>query len=392
MLRWLTAGESHGPALTAVLEGLPAGVNITSAEISAALARRRLGYGRGARMNFEADELEISGGIRHGFTLGSPIALRIANSEWPKWVDVMSADPVDPAVLEGRKRAEPLTRPRPGHADLAGMQKYGFSEARPVLERASARETAARVALGSIAAAFLEQSMGVSVLSHVVQIAEIKVSPGTVPQFADLERIDADPLRCADSAAAEKMVARVDQAHKDGDTLGGVVEVVVRGLPPGLGSYTHWDRRLDARLASALMGIQAIKGVEVGDGFELAATPGSLAHDEMSPTDAGIIRTSNRSGGTEGGMSTGDILRVRAAMKPIATVPRALATVDVSTGEPAKAHHQRSDVCAVPAAGVVAEAMVALVLADAVLEKFGGDSLAEVRRNYTAYLENLEYR
>ena len=392
MLRWLTAGESHGPALTAVLEGLPAGVNITSAEISAALARRRLGYGRGARMNFEADELEISGGIRHGLTLGSPIALRIANSEWPKWVDVMSADPVDPAVLEGRKRAEPLTRPRPGHADLAGMQKYGFSEARPVLERASARETAARVALGSIAAAFLEQSMGVSVLSHVVQIAEIKVSPGTVPQFADLERIDADPLRCADSAAAEKMVARVDQAHKDGDTLGGVVEVVVRGLPPGLGSYTHWDRRLDARLASALMGIQAIKGVEVGDGFELAATPGSLAHDEMSPTDAGIIRTSNRSGGTEGGMSTGDILRVRAAMKPIATVPRALATVDVSTGEPAKAHHQRSDVCAVPAAGVVAEAMVALVLADAVLEKFGGDSLAEVRRNYTAYLENLEYR
>lgn len=392
MLRWLTAGESHGPALTAVLEGLPAGVNITSAEISAALARRRLGYGRGARMNFEADELEISGGIRHGITLGSPIALRIANSEWPKWVDVMSADPVDPAVLEGRKRAEPLTRPRPGHADLAGMQKYGFSEARPVLERASARETAARVALGSIAAAFLEQSMGVSVLSHVVQIAEIKVSPGTVPQFADLERIDADPLRCADSAAAEKMVARVDQAHKDGDTLGGVVEVVVRGLPPGLGSYTHWDRRLDARLASALMGIQAIKGVEVGDGFELAATPGSLAHDEMSPTDAGIIRTSNRSGGTEGGMSTGDILRVRAAMKPIATVPRALATVDVSTGEPAKAHHQRSDVCAVPAAGVVAEAMVALVLADAVLEKFGGDSLAEVRRNYTAYLENLEYR
>ena len=392
MLRWLTAGESHGPALTAVLEGLPAGVNITSAEISAALARRRLGYGRGARMNFEADELEISGGSRHGLTLGSPIALSIANSEWPKWVDVMSADPVDPAVLEGRKRAEPLTRPRPGHADLAGMQKYGFSEARPVLERASARETAARVALGSIAAAFLEQSMGVSVLSHVVQIAEIKVSPGTVPQFADLERIDADPLRCADSAAAEKMVARVDQAHKDGDTLGGVVEVVVRGLPPGLGSYTHWDRRLDARLASALMGIQAIKGVEVGDGFELAATPGSLAHDEMSPTDAGIIRTSNRSGGTEGGMSTGDILRVRAAMKPIATVPRALATVDVSTGEPAKAHHQRSDVCAVPAAGVVAEAMVALVLADAVLEKFGGDSLAEVRRNYTAYLENLEYR
>lgn len=392
MLRWLTAGESHGPALTAVLEGLPAGVNITSAEISAALARRRLGYGRGARMNFEADELEISGGIRHGITLGSPIALRIANSEWPKWVDVMSADPVDPAVLEGRKRAEPLTRPRPGHADLAGMQKYGFSEARPVLERASARETAARVVLGSIAAAFLEQSMGVSVLSHVVQIAEIKVSPGSVPQFADLERIDADPLRCADSAAAEKMVARVDQAHKDGDTLGGVVEVVVRGLPPGLGSYTHWDRRLDARLASALMGIQAIKGVEVGDGFELAATPGSLAHDEMSPTDAGIIRTSNRSGGTEGGMSTGDILRVRAAMKPIATVPRALATVDVSTGEPAKAHHQRSDVCAVPAAGVVAEAMVALVLADAVLEKFGGDSLAEVRRNYTAYLENLEYR
>ncbi len=392
MLRWLTAGESHGPALTAVLEGLPAGVEITSKEITQALARRRLGHGRGARMEFEVDELEITGGIRHGLTIGSPIAFRIANSEWPKWVDVMAADPVDPAVLEGRKRNEPLTRPRPGHADLAGMQKYGFDEARPVLERASARETAARVALGAVAAAFIEQTVGAQIVSHVVQIGEVKAQSNQLPSFGDTERLDADPVRCFDATDSKNMVTRIDQAHKSGDTLGGVVEVLVYGLPPGLGSYTHWDRRLDARLAAALMGIQAIKGVEIGDGFESAATPGSQAHDEIFQTDVGLTRTTNRSGGTEGGMSTGELLRVRAAMKPISTVPRALQTVDLATGDVAKAHHQRSDVCAVPAAGIVAEAMVALVLADAIIEKFGGDSVAEVRRNVAGYLDNLRFR
>ncbi len=392
MLRWLTAGESHGPALVAVLEGLPAGVQVTSKDIQDALARRRLGYGRGARMQFEADELEVVGGLRHGSTLGSPVALRIGNSEWPKWEKVMAADPVDPAELEGSARNAPLTRPRPGHADLAGMQKFDFDEARPILERASARETASRVALGEVAAQFLEQALGVTLVSHVVEIGSA-VSPGTaLPGRSDRDRLDADPVRCFDPAGSAAMVAAIDQAHKDGDTLGGVVEVVVEGLPPGLGSHTMWDKRLDARLAAALMGIQAIKGVELGDGFELARTPGSLAHDEIVPTADGIRRVSGRSGGVEGGMTTGEVLRVRAAMKPIATVPRALRTVDVSTGEEAKAHHQRSDVCAVPAAGIVAEAMVALVLADAVLEKFGGDSVGETRRNAESYLAHLRYR
>jgi chorismate synthase len=396
MLRWLTAGESHGPALVAVLEGLPAGVHVTSKDVQAALARRRLGYGRGARMNFEADELEIIGGIRHGVTLGSPIALRIGNSEWPKWETVMAADPVDPELLASQKRGEPLTRPRPGHADLAGMQKYGFDEARPILERASARETAARVALGEVAAQFLEQTVGATIVSHVVELGSVKAPAGVIPARSDVEALDADPVRCFDPATSTAMVAEIDQAHKDGDTLGGVVEVVVEGLPPGLGSHTHWDRRLDSKLAGALMGIQAIKGVEVGDGFELARTKGSLAHDEMVPSDSeGIMtvkRVSGRSGGTEGGMTTGEILRVRAAMKPIATVPRALRTVDVATGEATAAHHQRSDVCAVPAAGIVAEAMVALVLAEAVLDKFGGDSVAETKRNYEGYLANLRVR
>jgi chorismate synthase len=391
MLRWLTAGESHGPALVAVLEGLPAHVEVTSGDIADALARRRLGYGRGARMKFEADEIEIIGGLRHGRTLGSPVAIRVGNSEWPKWEKVMSADPVDPAELDSLARNAPLTRPRPGHADLVGMQKYDFDEARPVLERASARETAARVALGAVVTKFLEQSVGARVVSHVVAIGGAKAPAGSVPDPDDVERLDADPVRCLDADASKAMVAEIDQAHKDGDTLGGVVEVVVHGLPPGLGSHVHWDRRLDARLAGALMGIQAIKGVEVGDGFELAATPGSRAHDEIVGTDEGIRRTSGRSGGTEGGMSTGEVLRVRAAMKPIATVPRALRTVDVSTGEEAVAHHQRSDVCAVPAAGIVAEAMVALVLAEAVLEKFGGDSVAETRRNAEAYLASLRF-
>jgi chorismate synthase len=389
MLRWLTAGESHGPALVAVLEGLPAHVEVTSNVIVEALARRRLGYGRGARMKFEQDEVEIIGGVRHGRTLGSPVAIRVGNTEWPKWEKVMAADPVDEAELESLARNAALTRPRPGHADLVGMQKYGFAEARPVLERASARETAARVALGAVATAFLWQAAGVEVLSHVVAIGDARAPRGSVPGPDDVARLDEDPVRCLDDDAAKAMVEAIDQAHKDGDTLGGVVEVVVHGLPPGLGSHVHWDRRLDARLAGALMGIQAIKGVEVGDGFDLAAEPGSRAHDEIVATDGRLRRTSGRSGGTEGGMSTGEVLRVRAAMKPIATVPRALRTVDVATGEAAVAHHQRSDVCAVPAAGIVAEAMVALTLADVLLEKFGGDSVTETRRNLEGYLSSL---
>jgi chorismate synthase len=389
MLRWLTAGESHGPALTAIIEGMPAHVAITTEEVSRDLARRRLGFGRGARMKFEEDAVSLLGGVRHGATQGGPISIQVANSEWPKWDVVMSADPVDAAELEGLSRAQALTRPRPGHADLVGMQKYDFDDARPILERASARETAARVALGAVAKAFLRQALGTEVLSHVVRIGSVAAPHGLYPQPSDLPAIDDDPVRCFDGATSLAMQDEISAAHKDGDTLGGVVEVVVTNLPPGLGSHVHWDRRLDARLAAALMGIQAVKGVEVGDGFELSTTRGSLAHDEIVPTDAGIRRTSGRSGGTEGGMTTGELLRVRAAMKPISTVPRALRTVDTATGEAAKAINQRSDVCAVPALGVVAEAMVALVVADAVLEKFGGDSVAETARNIQSYLQNL---
>ncbi|ANW21109.1 chorismate synthase [Streptomyces clavuligerus] len=391
-LRWLTAGESHGPALVATLEGLPAGVPVTTELVADHLARRRLGYGRGARMKFERDEITFLGGVRHGLTMGSPVAVMIGNTEWPKWEKVMSADPVDPEELASLARNAPLTRPRPGHADLAGMQKYALDEARPVLERASARETAARVALGAIARSYLKETTGIEIVSHVIELAAAKAPYGHYPTPADVEKLDADPVRCLDETASAAMVAEIDQAHKDGDTLGGVVEVLAYGVPVGLGSHVHWDRRLDARLAGALMGIQAIKGVEVGDGFELARVPGSQAHDEIIPTPEGIRRSSGRSGGTEGGMSTGELLRVRAAMKPIATVPRALATVDITTGEVAAAHHQRSDVCAVPAAGIVAEAMVALVLADAVAEKFGGDSVTETRRNATAYLDHLHIR
>jgi chorismate synthase len=385
MLRWLTAGESHGPELTAILEGMPAGVPIGMEDIQADLARRRLGYGRGARQKFEEDELTISAGVRFGLTMGSPISLRIGNSEWPRWVDVMSAAPVDLASLP-KGRGAPLTRPRPGHADLVGMQKYGFDEARNVLERASARETAARVALGAVARAFLAQ-LGIRLVTHTLSIGPVRVPEGfPLPGPDDVDRLDEDLLRCTDPATSELMVAEVDLAHEEGDTLGGIVEVLAYGVPPGLGSYSHWDRRLDAQLVAGLMGIQAIKGVEVGDGFLTTTRRGSQAHDELFATENGITRTTDRAGGTEGGMSTGGVLRVRAGMKPISTVPRALRTVDVATGGAAEAHHQRSDVCAVPAAGIVAEAMVALVLANAVLEKFGGDSINETRRNLDGYL------
>ncbi len=389
MLRFLTAGESHGRALVATVEGIPAHVSVTSHDISDALARRRLGLGRGARMKFEADEVTLLAGIRHGETLGSPVAIMIGNTEWPKWETVMAPDPVPAEELQALARNAALTRPRPGHADLAGMQKYDFDEARPILERASARETAARVAIGRVAAHFLAQAAGISVLSHVVALGSVTSESERLPLPEELAAVDADPVRCFDTATSARMQDEVELARKEGDTLGGVVEVLAYGLPPGLGSHSQWDRRLDARLAAALMGIQAIKGVEVGDGFALAATRGSLAHDEMVPGDGRVTRVSNRSGGTEGGMSNGEPLRVRAAMKPIATVPRALRTVDVATGEAAAAHHQRSDVCAVPAAGVVAEAMVALVLAEVVLEKFGGDSVAETRRNLDGYLARL---
>ncbi|WOP18002.1 chorismate synthase [Raineyella sp. LH-20] len=392
MVRWLTAGESHGQALVAVLEGMPSHIQVTSQDIADALARRRLGYGRGARMKFEADTVTMIGGVRHGETLGSPVAIEVGNTEWPKWETVMSPDPVDPEVLADQARAAKLTRPRPGHADLAGMQKYDWDEARPLLERASARETAARVALGRVAANFLEQAYGITVLSHVVELGPVRAPGGIYPTIEDLPRIDADPLRCADPQTSDKMVAEVDACQQAGDTLGGVVEVLAWGVPAGIGSHVHWDRRLDSRLAAALMGIQAIKGVEVGDGFELARVRGSQAHDEIAPGPDGIHRLSHHAGGTEAGISTGELLRVRAAMKPIATVPRALRTLDTTTGEPAVAHHQRSDVCAVPAAGVVAEAMVALVLADACLEKFGGDSVAETRRNHRAYLADVAAR
>ncbi len=386
MLRWLTAGESHGPALVGVLEGIPAGVAVTTHDISAALARRRLGYGRGARMAFEQDEIRLVSGVRHGLTQGGPIAIEIGNTEWPKWEKVMSADPVDPVDLEGA-RAEMLTRPRPGHADLVGMTKYGFDDARPVLERASARETATRVALGAVAEALLRQAASIEVVAHVVAIGSAVVSDDAlVPGPEDADALDSSPVRCLDEASAARMIAEIDDAQKAGDTLGGVVEVVAYGVPIGLGSHVHWDRRLDSHLAGALMSVQAIKGVEIGDGFHTAARRGSAAHDEIEYGKSGVQRRSNRAGGIEGGISNGEPIRVRVAMKPISTVPRALDTIDTANGEAAKANHQRSDVCAVPAAAVVAQAMVALVLADALLDKTGGDSLSEVRRNLEAFL------
>lgn len=378
--------------MTAVLEGMIAGVRITTTEISEQLARRRLGFGRSPRMGFEKDTVEITGGVRHGVTQGGPIAIQIANTEWPKWEKVMAADPVDPDELEGLARNAPLTRPRPGHADLPGMLKYGFDEARPVLERASARETASRTALGTVARAYLRQLLGVEIISHVVSIGGASAPEGPLPRPEDLPAIDESPVRAFDPAATEAMVAEVDAVRKAGDTVGGVIEVIAYGVPPGLGSHVHWDRRLDARLAGALMGVQAMKGVEVGDGFTTARRWGSQAHDEidLGSGPAGVTRRSNRAGGLEGGMTNGEPLRVRVAMKPISTVPRALATVDTATKEPAVAIHQRSDVCAVPRAGVVLESVVALVLADAASEKFGGDSLAESKRNAESYLAELE--
>ena len=394
MLRWLTAGESHGPALSAIIEGIPAHVQITSKDIDNDLSRRRLGFGRGARQNFEADKITITGGIRLGITQGGPIAIQIANSEWPKWEKVMSADPVNEEEIRDLARNAPLTRPRPGHADLVGMQKFNFSDARPILERASARETAARVALGAVARAFLKQSVGIEIVSHVISIGQISVSEGyELPKSSDRLRIDEDPVRCADKKVSDAIVKEIEAAHRDGDTLGGVVEVLGFNMPPGLGSHTHWDKRLDARLAGAMMGIQAIKGVEIGDGFQTAKRRGSVAHDEIEKNSAGaIVRRTDRAGGTEGGMSNGEVLRIKVAMKPISPVPKALDTIDVATGNPAKAINQRSDVCAVPASGIVAEAMAALVLADAVLEKFGGDSVQETKRNFESYIKTLEIK
>jgi chorismate synthase len=340
-------------------------------------------------MKFEKDEVTLSGGIRHGLSMGGPVAICIANTEWPKWQDVMSADPVEESALSGA-RAEALTRPRPGHADFTGMQKYNVLDSRPILERASARETAARVALGQVAANFLSE-LGIHLVTHTVAIGAVDGGRDLPrPSYRDVDKLDADELRCFDAELSKRMVEEVEGAHKDGDTLGGVVETLVYGMPPGLGSFVHWDRRLDSQLAAAIMGIQAIKGVEIGDGFETAKRRGSAAHDELERDASGVThRLTDRAGGIEGGMSNGEVLVVRAAMKPISTVPRALATIDVATGEAAKAHHQRSDVCAVPAAGVVAEAMVALVVANSVLEKFGGDSVSETKRNLENYLANI---
>jgi chorismate synthase len=393
-MRWLTAGESHGQALNAIVEGIPASVAITTADIDFHLQRRRLGVGRGARQNFEADKVTILGGVRLGLTQGGPIAIQVGNSEWPKWEKIMSADPVPEEEIKDLARNAPLTRPRPGHADLVGMQKYDLDDARAILERASARETAARVALGAVARNFLEQSVGITILSHVLAIGSVRVADdAALPAAGDMTAIDADPVRCADKATSEQMITEIENAHRDGDTLGGVVEVLAFNMPPGLGSHVHWDRRLDSKLAGAVMGIQAIKGVEIGDGFRTATRRGSVAHDEIEKDSTGkIVRRTDRAGGTEGGMSNGEVLRVRAAMKPISTVPKALDTIDVATGEAAKAINQRSDVCAVPAAGVVAEAMVALVLAEVVLEKFGGDSVTETRRNFESYIANLNFK
>ena len=383
MLRFLTAGESHGPALVVIVEGLPAGLAVTIEDVAAELARRRLGFGRGPRMRVETDDVEFLGGVRHGATLGSPVAIMIRNTEWPKWADEMSPAP-------GRTAA-PLHQPRPGHADLVGMQKYGFDDAHDVLERASARETAARVAAGTLAKTLLGQ-LGTEVLSHVVALGTVQAATQRRPKPADLEAVDASPVRCFDADAEAAMVAEVEAAAAAGDSLGGVVEVLGYGVPAGLGSHVHWDRRVDGLLAQALMSIQAMKGVELGDGFVTAARRGSEAHDEILWDDATgtYQRGSTRAGGTEGGMTTGDLLVARVAMKPLATLNRpVLRTVDVATKETTVSFKERTDVTAVPASGVVAETMVALVLAGEALRKFGGDSLAEFVRNHDAFVAGL---
>ncbi|KFI87147.1 MULTISPECIES: chorismate synthase [Bifidobacterium] len=387
MLRWQTAGESHGEALVAMIEGLPAGIRISTDDIVSALARRRLGYGRGARMKFEQDKVRLLTGVRHGLTLGSPVAIEIANTEWPKWTEVMSADALDHELpREGRNA--PLSRPRPGHADLTGMRKYGFDDARPVLERSSARETASRVALGEVASQFLDQAFGIRTVSHVVALGGVHVdADAPLPTPDDVAALDASPVRTLDKDAESRIIERIDEAKRAADTLGGVVEVLAYGVPAGIGTYVESDRRLDAALAGAIMGIQAFKGVEIGDGFLEAERPGSQAHDEIVVNaDGRIGRLSNRAGGIEGGMSNGQVIRVRGAMKPIPSIPKALRTVDVLTGEAAKAINQRSDSTAVPAAAVVAEAMVRLTIAQYALDKFGGDSVEETRRNMEAYL------
>ena len=393
-MRWITAGESHGQALSAIIEGMPAHVSITTHDIDFHLARRRLGVGRGARQNFEADKVSILGGVRLGVTQGGPISVQVGNSEWPKWEKVMSADPVPADEIENLARNAPLSRPRPGHADLVGMQKYDFDDARPILERASARETAARVALGAIARNFLEQAIGITILSHVVSIGSVRIPDSySLPAATDMNRIDEDPVRCTDPATSALMIAEIEQCAKDGDSLGGIVEVLAYGLPVGLGSHVHWDRKLDALLAQAMMSIQAVKGVEIGDGFEVAGRRGSLAHDPIHWDEAtqSFVRAGSLSGGTEGGMTTGELLVVRAAMKPLATLNKpTLPTVDVITKEAGVSFKERTDVTAVPAMGVVGETMVALVLAAEAQRKFGGDSVAEFVRNAISAKESTQ--
>ncbi|MDQ4095225.1 MAG: chorismate synthase [Actinomycetota bacterium] len=379
-LRYLTAGESHGPGLVAILEGLPAGLPIAIKDIQDELARRRHGYGRGPRMKIEKDALEVLSGVRAGLTLGSPLAILIKNTEWEKWSRVMP--------VEGDAGGRELTRPRPGHADLPGMLKYGFDDARNVLERASARETAARVAIAAVAKILLER-LGMGILSHVVRIGSAAAPDGLRPRVADLEAIDASPVRCYDEQAGRGMVAAIDEAGAAGDSLGGTIEVIVEGVPPGLGSYVHWDRKLDGMLAGALMAVPAIKGVEIGDGFSLAERRGSEAHDEI---ETGLSRATDRAGGTEGGITIGGTLRMRAAMKPLSTLKRRLRSVDMKTGDPSDAFQERTDVCAVPAAGVVCEAVVALVLADVVMDKFGGDTLDELVDAVARYRERVAAR
>jgi chorismate synthase len=402
-LRYLTAGESHGPALVATLEGLPAGLEVSSRHLVAELSRRRLGHGRSPRMAFEEDRVEVLGGVRHGVTMGSPVSVVIHNTDWPKWVDAMDPEPRDDLdQIRATGRGQRLTRPRPGHADLTAALKYGYDDVRDALERASARETAARVVVGTYAKRLLAE-VGIQVVSHVVNIGGEEVPDGAPrPGPDDLDTVDASSVRCFDADTEARMVARIDAAHADRDTLGGTIEVLAYGLPPGLGSHVHWDRKLDARLAAACLSVQAMKGVEFGDGFDLASRPGSQAHDEIvrdgpdAPSargDAGAYRRlSARAGGIEAGMSTGQPLRLRVAMKPISSLPRPLATVDLDTHEAAEAITQRSDACAVPRAGVVLEAVVAFEIADALLEKTGGDQVSEVRRNLDGYLASLEGR